>query len=205
MLAYLILGATYAFAAAVQPGPLQAYLVSQSLSHGWRRSLPAAFSPLVSDGPIILLVLLVLTRVPPWLALGLRAAGGVVLLVLAAQALRAWRRFDARATAPRPPSARESLLAAALVNLSSPGPYLGWSLIMGPLLLKGWREGPARGIALVAGFYTVLVLGMAGTVLLPATARGLGPRVSRALLGASAAAFAGLGCWQLGSVVAALR
>ena len=39
---YLILGMTYAFAAAVQPGPLQTYLISQTLSHGWRRTLPAA-------------------------------------------------------------------------------------------------------------------------------------------------------------------
>ena len=53
MLLYLILGFALAFAAAVQPGPIQAYLVTQALSHGWRRTLPAAFSPLVSDGPII--------------------------------------------------------------------------------------------------------------------------------------------------------
>jgi hypothetical protein len=31
MATYLILGATYAFAAAVQPGPFQAYLISQPL------------------------------------------------------------------------------------------------------------------------------------------------------------------------------
>jgi len=31
---YLFLGITYGFAAAVQPGPFQSYLVSQALSHG---------------------------------------------------------------------------------------------------------------------------------------------------------------------------
>ena len=80
MFAYLILGMTYAFAAAVQPGPLQSYLISQTLSHGWRRTLPAAFSPLISDGPVIALALLVLSRVPAWLAQGLRLAlAGTVL------------------------------------------------------------------------------------------------------------------------------
>jgi threonine/homoserine/homoserine lactone efflux protein len=56
MSTYLILGMAYAFAAAVQPGPLQTYLISQTLSHGWRRTLPAAFSPLIGDGPVIVLV-----------------------------------------------------------------------------------------------------------------------------------------------------
>ena len=69
MIAYLILGATYAFAAAVQPGPLQTYLIAQTLRNGWRRTLPAALSPVMSDGPVILLVLLVLTRLPGTLEL----------------------------------------------------------------------------------------------------------------------------------------
>jgi threonine/homoserine/homoserine lactone efflux protein len=198
MITYLILGMTYAFAAAVQPGPLQTYLISQTLSHGWRRALPAAFSPLISDGPIILLVMLVLSRVPAGLAQGLRCAGGVLLLGMALSAAKAWRVHDLTDVS-RAPSGRQSLLGAALVNLLSPGPYLGWSLIMGPLLLKGWRETPARGIALIAGFYGVLVLSMAGIIMLFATARSLGPRVNRALVGVSAAALAGLGCWQLWS------
>jgi len=198
MLTYLIVGMTYAFAAAVQPGPLQAYIIAQALSHGWRRALPGAFSPLLSDGPIIVLVLLVLSRMPPWLIPAVRLAGGVVLLVFAALAARAWWRFDA---ADREPAGTEprSLLGATAVNLTNPGPYLGWSLIMGPLLLKGWREAPAHGIALLVGFYGVMVLSMAAIIVLAAAARGLGPRVSRALIGASALALAGLGVWQLWS------
>jgi len=39
---YFIMGVVYAFAAAVQPGPFQAYLISQSLSHGWRRTILAS-------------------------------------------------------------------------------------------------------------------------------------------------------------------
>ena len=57
MLHYLLIGFTFAFAAAIQPGPLQAYLVSQALSHGWRRIWPAAFAPLLSDAPIAILAL----------------------------------------------------------------------------------------------------------------------------------------------------
>jgi threonine/homoserine/homoserine lactone efflux protein len=198
MLTYLVLGMTYAFAAAVQPGPLQAYTISQTLSHGWRRALPAAFSPLLSDGPIIVLVLLVLSRLPAWLIPAVRCAGGVLLLFLAFLAARSWRGFDAGRTAPATAEPR-SLMGATLVNLMSPGPYLGWSLVMGPLLLKGWHEAPANGIALLAGFYGVMVLGMAAIILIAGAARGLGPRVNRAMVGASALALAGLGIYQLWS------
>src|ERR1035441_7648661 len=100
MSTYLILGMAYAFAAAVQPGPPQTYLISQTLSHGWRRTLPAAFSPLISDGPVIVLVLLVLSRVPVWLAQGLRLAGGVFVLYLAWGVVTAWRRSVGVATPP---------------------------------------------------------------------------------------------------------
>jgi len=59
---HLLLGAGLAFAAVVQPGPLQAFLLARAAAHGWRRTLPAALSPVVSDGPIALLVILVLGR-----------------------------------------------------------------------------------------------------------------------------------------------
>ncbi len=203
MLTYLILGMTYAFAAAVQPGPLQAYIVSQTLSHGWRRALPAAFSPLLSDGPIIVLVLLVLTRLPAGLILGLRLAGGILLLLFAFLAARTWRFYEADRAAPADVQPR-SLLGATAVNLMSPGPYLGWSLVMGPLLLKGWREAPANGIAMLAGFYGVMVLSMAVIIVLAGAARGLGPRANRAMIGLSALALAGLGVWQLWSWAVAL-
>jgi threonine/homoserine/homoserine lactone efflux protein len=201
MLTYLILGMTYAFAAAAQPGPFQTYVISEALSHGWRRTLPAALSPLLSDGPVIVVVLLVLSRVPVWVAQGLRCAGGAFVLWLAYGAVKAWRAYDAKKIT-RPPSRRRSVLKAALVNLLNPNPYIGWSLVMGPLLLEGWREAPVRGIALLAGFYGVLVLSTAGIIVLFATARNLGPRVSRALLGASAVALACFGAYRLWSGVA---
>jgi threonine/homoserine/homoserine lactone efflux protein len=89
------------------------------------------------------------------------------------------------------------VLKAALVNVLNPNPYIAWSLVMGPWLLKGWRESPARGIALLGGFYSVLVLSTAGIIVLFATARNLGPRVSRALLGVSSVALAGFGVYLL--------
>jgi threonine/homoserine/homoserine lactone efflux protein len=200
MSTYLILGMAYAFAAAVEPGPLQTYLISQTLSHGWRRTLPAAFSPLISDGPVIALVLLVLSRVPAWMVQGLRLTGGIFVLYLAWGAAKSWRAYDARHTTPAP----SSLLQAALVNVLNPNPYISWSLVLGPLLLKAWRETPANGVALLAGFYGVMVLSLAGTIALFAAARNLGPRVNRVLIGLSSVALACFGCYLLWSGIGGL-
>ncbi|HEY5156400.1 MAG TPA: LysE family transporter [Anaerolineales bacterium] len=187
---------TYAFAAAVQPGPFQTYLISQTLTNGWRHTIPAAFAPLLSDGPIIALVLLVLSRMPGWLVQVLQCAGGVFLLYLAVGAFKTWRDFNVEKT-NKVQSSRQTVLKAAMVNLLNPAPYIGWSLVMGPLLLKGWREAPAYGIALMIGFYTTMILVTLGIMLLFSGARNLGSRVSRALVGFSAIALACFGLYEL--------
>jgi threonine/homoserine/homoserine lactone efflux protein len=196
--AYLVLGATYAFAAAVQPGPYQAYLVSEALTRGWRRTLPAALAPVLSDVPIILSVLFVLSVLAPAVTLALRCAGGVFLLYLAWRAYRTWRRYQPTADGDAG-AARRSVLSAAAINLLNPNPWLGWSLVMGPLLLKGWRESPTHGLALLVAFYGTMVVASAGIIVLFAGARQLGPRVARGLVGVSAVALACFGCWQLWS------
>ena len=91
---YILQGIVYGFAAAAQPGPLQTYLISQTLRKGWRRTLPAAFAPLFSDGPIIALSLLILSQIPPWLQRSLYIAGGLFVLYLAYGVYKSWKNFD---------------------------------------------------------------------------------------------------------------
>lgn len=196
MLTYLILGATYAFAAAVQPGPFQTYLISQALSHGWRRTLPAALAPVVSDIPVIFVVVVLLSHLPAPALDVLRCGGGLFLVYLASRAYGAWRGPQSLAPALAP-SAPRTFWAAVVIDLLNPNPWLGWSLVLGPLLLGGWRAAPVNGVALLAGFYVTLVAASAGIVVLFAGARRLGPRVARAMVGASAVALACFGGWQL--------
>ncbi len=203
LLPTLLMAGGYAFASAVQPGPFFAYLVSESLTHGWRRTLPAAFAPLLSDGPIIVAVLFVLTRLPPAMLTYLRLAGGLFLLVLAYGAFRSWRTLRPDAPPPAPASHR-TVVRGALVNLLNPGPWLAWSLVMGPLLLNAWRESPVNGIGMLVGFYGVLVLTLAGIIIVFGVARRLGPRLTRALVGLSALALLVFALYQLTLAVRAL-
>lgn len=196
MLSYLISGITYGFAAAVSPGPLSMFLMSHAVSKGWRKTLPAAFSPLISDGPVALLVLAVLSQVPPSLVTYLRILGGLLLLYLAFEAYKSWRTFSSEEVAAEAAGAN-SLLRAALINWLNPNPYIGWSVILGPLVLSGWRKSPANGFAVVVGFYATIISVMIAMILLFAASRNLGPKVSKNLIGFSAIALAGLGIYQL--------
>lgn len=204
MIAYLLLGATFGFGAVVQPGPMQAYLLSRAASHGWRRTLPAAFAPLFSDVPVIAVTVLVLSRMPIWFTQWLRAAGGVFVLYLALGAFKAWRAW-APALAAQSPSAGRSLFEATTVNLVNPNPWIEWSLVLGPLLLKGWREAPSHGVALLVGFYSVMVAGTGATIVLFGMAGKLGGGASRILIGLSAAALAAFGCYLLWSAAFGAR
>ena len=196
MFSYLIFGITYAFAAAIQPGPLQTYIISQTLKKGWRSTLPAAFAPVISDIPILILILFLLSTMPANFIVILRIGGGLFLLYLAFKAFQSWQQFEADKTAIDE-SGRQTLFNAVFVNLLNPNPYLGWSLIMGPLFLEGWKIAPANGIALIASFYLTMILTLAGIIILFGFARKLGPQVSKVLIGLSSFVLLAFGIYQL--------
>jgi threonine/homoserine/homoserine lactone efflux protein len=196
MLNYLIFGITYAFAAGVQPGPLQTYIISQTIEKGWRSTLPAIFAPLISDLPIVVLILFLLSSIPENFIIFLRIGGGLFLLYLGYRAYKSWRNYNPD-EAISDTSGKQTLFSAALVNLFNPNPYLGWSLIMGPMLLEGWRIDPINGIVLMIGFYVTITIMLAATILLFAFARKLGPRVNKISLGISSLVLFLFGVYQL--------
>ena len=196
MWVYLFQGVGFGLAAASQPGPFQTYIVSQTLTRGWKRTLPAALAPLVSDGPIILVCLLVLSQVPAWLQRFLYIAGGLFILYLAYGTYKSWKNFDSQT--PQPESTgRQSVLKAALMNALNPNPYIFWTLVTGPIMLKGWRETPVNGIGFLAGFYGTMVSSLAGIILVFGVASRFGPKVNKILLAVSAVALFCFGLYQL--------
>ncbi|MGB8983960.1 MAG: LysE family transporter [Anaerolineales bacterium] len=193
---YILQGIGYGLAAAAQPGPLQTYLISQTLLKGWRRTLPASLAPLISDGPIVALSLLVISQVPAWLQRFLYAAGGLFVLYLAYRAYQSWKDFDADPLSPET-EPRQSLLKAALINVLNPNPYIIWSLVLGPIFLAGWRERPVNGLGFLGGFYVTMILSLCATIIVFGSARQLGARLSRTMLGLSAIALFCFGLYQL--------
>ena len=196
MLVYLIFGITYAFAAAIQPGPFQTFIISKTLENGWKKTLPAAFAPILSDGPIILLVLFILSRIPTELIRFLQIGGGLLLLYLAYSSFKSFLNFE-KLKKPEENKTDNTLLKAVFVNLLNPAPYIGWSLIMGPMFIKGYQEAAVNGIVLIASFYITIVLCQMGIILLFGFARNLGPKVTHITLGIASVGLAAFGVYLL--------
>ena len=83
------------------------------------------------------------------------------------------------------------------MNALSPGPYIYWGLVTGPILLAGWRDSPVKGLGFLMSFYATIVFSLAGIIMVFGTARLLGPKVNRTLFLVSAITLAGFGLYQL--------
>lgn len=190
LITYMVLGGGLGFAAALQPGPLQAFLVSRAVATGWKRTIPVCFAPLLSDGPIALLAVLVLGQVPLVAQHALRACGGLLLVYLA---VRAVRQPDQPARGPAAPTTPRTVVEAALVNLLNPNPYIAWALVMGPAVVSAWSRHPFYAVVFVAVFYLTMLAANVGIVLLAGTAHLLEARAQRRLVIASAVLLGTLG------------
>jgi len=201
VLAYVLQGLFLGFPAAATPGPLQAYYLAQTMRSGWKKTLPAAFAPLLSDGPIIILVLFVLTRTPDYFLRGLRIAGGLFILYLATNAFLQFRRQQSP-QAVVPDSSHKGLFKAAMTNLLSPNPYIFWSVVAGPILIGAWRDSPIYGAGFMLGFYGTLISGFALFIIFFAAAGGLSTHMVRVLSALSALALFVFGIYQLWTGIA---
>lgn len=197
MWTFVLQGLTLGFSACVSPGPFQAYLLGLASRAGWRRAMPAALAPLVSDGPVVTLVLIALTQMPDWWLGVLRLAGGLLCLWLGYGALIVWRSGPAKTDGPTD----SNVWRAAAVNLISPAPWVFWSTVGGPILLEGWRTAPPLGLGFMVGFYAVLIGGTAALIGLFSAAARFGAGVTRALNGVAGFALIAFGIWQFADAV----
>lgn len=207
MIALIAQGMGIGFSAGMQPGPLQVFLLTQTLQNGWRHAIWIIFSPLLSDGPIVALILLVLQSASDGLLRAVSLVGGCFILYLA---WGLWRQVRARSFAA-PVDAESTEPAAALspwdtlrravaINALGPGPWVFWGTTMGPTVILAWQESPPTAIGFVVAFYGVFLAVMATQVILFHQARRLGPGVMRAALwvGLAAMLFFAVGLFQRG-------
>lgn len=107
-----------------------------------------------------------------------------------------WKNFELNSPPPQITS-EQSLFKAAMVNALNPGPYIFWTLVLGPILLTSWRARPLYGVGFLAGFYSAVIATLLAIIIVFGTAQKLGPRITRALLGVSVIALLLFGLYQL--------
>ncbi len=175
MLTSLIAGLTFGLSAGLSPGPLSTLVISQTLRHGIREGIRVAMSPLITDLPIILVSVFVLTQLANANAiLGVISLIGGAFVCYIAYETFSTTHFKATEQAPAP----QSLTRGALVNALSPHPYLFWFSVGAPTMVKATQEsGWPAALAFVMGFYVTLIGSKVGVAVLVGKSRGwlMGP------------------------------
>ncbi|MCP5116709.1 MAG: LysE family translocator [bacterium] len=153
MLGFLITGITLGAAAGLSPGPLLAFLVSQTLRYGMREGLKVAMAPVLTDLPIVAASLLLLSQLAdtgPVLA-AIAVIGGLYIAWLGLESIRI-RAIEASDTGASPHSVRKAML----INFLNPHVYVFWMTVGSPLVLDASKTSMARAVAFVTGFYVLL-------------------------------------------------
>lgn len=151
---FLTLGALLGLSAGFSPGPLLTLVISETLRHGVGAGVRVALAPVVTDLPIILLTLFVLSGLQELHGVlgAVSIAGACFVLSLGWEALRT-TGFDLQLQ----DGERRSLRKGILTNLLSPHPYLFWLGVGAPAMARAAGAHALAPAAFIAGFYACLV------------------------------------------------
>ncbi len=168
--AFVFPAVSFGLSAAVIPGPLIAYLVNTTLTQGWRKALLVVLAPLVTDAPIIILMTFILGQLPSEILRLIQVGGGLLLLSIAWGARTQYQSAAALNLAMESDMAASHcwsrvLLTGVMMNFLSPGPYLFWASINGPLLVEALEISSMHAFAFLLAFYGTFLSGLCGWVL----------------------------------------
>jgi threonine/homoserine/homoserine lactone efflux protein len=154
MLSFLITGTILGLSAGIAPGPLLALVISETLQHDTRAGVKVALAPILTDLPIIIITLFILSRISHFHSvLGVISfIGGFFILYLGIENIRTKGiQVEIKRDTPR------SLQKGILVNALSPHPYLFWFSVGGPTTIKAMGLGPTPAVSFILSFYILLV------------------------------------------------
>lgn len=163
MLYFLTLGTVLGLSAGFVPGPLLTLVIAETVRHNFRAGLKVALAPLITDLPIILIALFLLSRITGFESvLGIISIiGGGFILYMGYEGLRtSGQALDLRETKPK------SLTRGILANALNPHPYLFWISVGAPTVIKAIEESVLSGVIFLGSFYVLLVGSKIGLALL---------------------------------------
>jgi threonine/homoserine/homoserine lactone efflux protein len=153
-LSSLAAGTVLGLSAGFAPGPLLTLVVTQTLKHDIREGIKVSVAPLITDFPIILVSLFLLSKLSGFDRLlgAISLVGGLYVLYLAYGCLQTGPvNLEEAQDQPR------SFRKGALINALNPHPYLFWATVGGPFVLRSSQESLLAPVLFVAGFYVFLV------------------------------------------------
>lgn len=138
----LILGAGMGIVGGLVPSPLHLIALTQVALNRWRRAIMILVGPPIAiDGALLVVMLFFFRFVPHNIAHYVAYAGGIILLLLGGYSLYEMHRKSREELERSESLTYASVIAASLTELSSPGTWIYWLTIAGPILAEGKRTG----------------------------------------------------------------
>lgn len=151
---FLFSGVVFGLSAGLSPGPLLTLVISETLKHDVKEGIKVSIAPVLTDFPIVIFTILVLSRLSNMLALlGVVSLLGSAFLVYLGYEGISFKGVDIEMEQTKPQSIRKGVIA----NFLNPAPYLFWVTIGAPLVLKAFHIGIFPASAFILGFYVFLV------------------------------------------------
>ena len=154
MTSLLTAGTVLGLSAGFAPGPLLTLVITQTLRHNIKEGIKVALAPLITDLPIIIVSLLLMTHLKDVEGIlgAISLLGGFYVLYLAYESL-----FAGPVDLVLPVNQPQSVKKGALVNALNPHPYLFWMTVGAPLVVKAHASGPIGPLAFLGSFYVFLI------------------------------------------------
>ncbi len=168
MIHYLCMGALLGFSAGMAPGPLLTLVVSETLEHGAKAGVRVALAPVVTDFPIILASVFLLSRLSGFHSIMgmISLVGGCVIFSMGIKSVK-----SSGTAVKAGVKKNRSLAKGILVNFLSPHPYLFWISVGAPVVARAMEAGIAGPLAFVGSFYLLLVGSKTGLALVTERSR----------------------------------
>ncbi|MFZ2498691.1 LysE family translocator [Methanosarcina sp.] len=151
---FLVLGAFLGLASGISPGPLLAITISETLQHGKWEGIKVAVSPLITDLPIILAVMFILSHLTSYNhIIGVIAFFGASYLIYSGVESMKIKSNSFELKLEK----KDALKKGIIVNFGNPHPYIFWLSIGGPIIIQSLTTHLWAAILFLFGFYSFLV------------------------------------------------
>ena len=153
-LSLLATGALFGLSGGLSPGPLLMLVISETLKHGTGAGIKVALAPLITDTPILLLAITVVSQLRDiHFVLGLISLGGASFLVYLGYESVVFKGTELAVEGIRPQSLKKGIIA----NFLNPSPYLFWFSVGAPIVIKAAGIRLLGPVMFVFGMYLLLV------------------------------------------------
>ena len=150
----LTAGIIFGLSGGLTPGPLFTFIISETLKYGSKEGVKIAFVPLLSDLPIVLTSLFIVSKLSEInFVIGMISlAGAIYLIFLAMEGLK-FNGTLMNTTEVSPQSIRKGIT----INFLNPNPYIFWMTVGAPTVINSSKVSFMGPVVFIGGMYIFLV------------------------------------------------